>query len=190
MKWIILALTFIKSPPLVLFRPAETSLTIWLYGNRFIKGAAVLALAGILDKNNQCNRTWRGLNSVHTKQELARSESNEILEINILQKFSPMLFGCKDLLSLLEHQPKLGASLAPTRKGSFRYCGILIKVIYLSVSLKKALIVSWKVIHTFQLLKGKLCLTASLNISFLKCSPSVSFPFLSMKNLRGLSLEV
>ena len=31
---------------------SETSLMLWLHGNGFIKGGALLALAGILHKNN------------------------------------------------------------------------------------------------------------------------------------------
>ena len=54
----ILALTFTKSLCLVLFRPAETSLMLWLYGNRFIKRAAL------------------------------RSESNEMSEKNVLQNLA------------------------------------------------------------------------------------------------------
>ena len=47
-----------------------------------------LALADILHKNNLYSRTWGGLNIVFSKLELARSKSNEILTINVLQKFS------------------------------------------------------------------------------------------------------
>ena len=52
----ILALTFTSSLCLclALLRPTETSLMVWLYGNGFIKKAALLflALAGILHKNS------------------------------------------------------------------------------------------------------------------------------------------
>ena len=48
-----------------------------------------LALADIPYKNTQCHRTLGGLSSVCAESEPANSKSNEILEINVLQKFTP-----------------------------------------------------------------------------------------------------
>ena len=48
-----------------------------------------LALAGIYYKYNQCHTTLGGLSSVCAKLEPASSKSNEILEICVLQKFTP-----------------------------------------------------------------------------------------------------
>ena len=48
-----------------------------------------LALADILHKKNYCSWTLGGLSSVSTKLEQARFKSNQILQINLLQKFSP-----------------------------------------------------------------------------------------------------
>ena len=48
----ILALTFTKSLCLVLLRPDETLLMLWLYGNSFIKRAALRFKSnGILETN-------------------------------------------------------------------------------------------------------------------------------------------
>ena len=53
-----------------------------------------LALAGIPYKYNQCHTTLGGLSSVCAKIDPASSKNNEILEINVLQKFtSHALFG-------------------------------------------------------------------------------------------------
>ena len=62
---------------------------LWQYGNGFIKRPAILALAGILHKNNYCNRTWGGLSSP-IKLEPVKSKRKEILQINVLQKSSPI----------------------------------------------------------------------------------------------------
>ena len=52
----------------------------------------VLVLADMLPKNNAVELGWGGgewLSSVCTKLEPARSKSNKILDVNVLQKFSP-----------------------------------------------------------------------------------------------------
>ena len=74
---------------LSIFRPAETLLMLWLCGNNLIKAAAFLALADIPTYKNNSG-TWEGPNSVCSKLKPARSKSNEILQINVLQKFSPL----------------------------------------------------------------------------------------------------
>ena len=48
---IIFVLIFKESLCLVLLRPAETSLMLWLHGNGFIKRADLLALADIIQNN-------------------------------------------------------------------------------------------------------------------------------------------
>ena len=48
-----------------------------------------LALAGITYKYNQCHTTSGGLSSACAKLEPASSKHNELLEINVLQKFVP-----------------------------------------------------------------------------------------------------
>ena len=48
-----------------------------------------LALAGTPYKYNQCHTTLGGLSSVCVKSEPAGSKNKEILEINVLQKFTP-----------------------------------------------------------------------------------------------------
>ena len=47
------------------------------------------ALAGIPYKYNQCHATLGELSSMCAKIEPASSKNNEILEINVLQKFTP-----------------------------------------------------------------------------------------------------
>ena len=84
---VILALNFTKSYCLVLLKPVETSLMLWLYGNDFINRATLSGSCRHTSKNNWRGRAWGRLISVCTKLEPARSESNEILEINVLQKF-------------------------------------------------------------------------------------------------------
>ena len=46
------------------------------------------ALAGISYKYNKCHTALEGLSSVCAKLEPASSKNNEILEINVLQKFT------------------------------------------------------------------------------------------------------
>ena len=54
-----------------------------------LKEPLFLALTDILHKNTQCSKTWGGLSSVCTKLESARSKSDEIVEINVLQNVKP-----------------------------------------------------------------------------------------------------
>ena len=64
---------------------------LWLHGNNSILRAAILALAGIPYKYNQCRTTLGGLSSVCAKLEPLSSKNNEIhnRQINVLQKFTP-----------------------------------------------------------------------------------------------------
>ena len=88
-KLMILALTFTKFLCLVLLRPAEASLMHGYMETTLLKELLFLVLADILHKNILCSRTSGGLSGVCTKLEPDTSESNEILEINVLQKSSP-----------------------------------------------------------------------------------------------------
>ena len=54
----------------------------------YSKNCRFLAFAGIPYKYNQCDTTLGGLSSVCAKLEPASSQNNEILEINVLQKFT------------------------------------------------------------------------------------------------------
>ena len=56
-----------------------------------------LALAGILYKYDQFHTTLGGLNSVCAKLELTSSKNNDILEINVLQKFTPRALQAKQV---------------------------------------------------------------------------------------------
>ena len=51
-----------------------------------LKELFFLALTDTLHKNNWCRRTSPRLSSVYTQLKLARSKSNETLEVNVLQK--------------------------------------------------------------------------------------------------------
>ena len=63
---------------------------LWFYENDSILTQHFLAFTktkDTFDKNKQCHKTLEGLSSVCGKLEPASSKSNEILEINVLQKF-------------------------------------------------------------------------------------------------------
>ena len=46
------------------------------------------------NKNRRCHMALEGLSSVCAKLQPASSKNNEILEINVLQKFTPPAFFC------------------------------------------------------------------------------------------------
>ena len=73
----------------MLLKPGKTALMLWLHRNDPILRAAIfLALAGIPKKYNQCHTTLGGSNSVCAKLEPTSLKSNEMIEINALQKFT------------------------------------------------------------------------------------------------------
>ena len=93
----------------MLLKPVKTAFMLWLNGNDSILRAAIfLALAGMPYKYTQCHTTLGELSSVRAKLEPASSKNNEILEINILQKFTPhaLFLGCKKcwLFDCLQNQ--------------------------------------------------------------------------------------
>ena len=64
---------------------------LWFYENDSILNATFSAFAKTTDKfnkNKRCHMTLEGLSSVCAKLETASSKNNEILEINVLQKFT------------------------------------------------------------------------------------------------------
>ena len=73
----------------MLLKPGKTALMIWLHRNdSILRAATFLALAGIPEKYNQCHTTLGGSNSVCAKLEPTSLKSNEMIEINALQKFT------------------------------------------------------------------------------------------------------
>ena len=73
----------------MLLKLVKTALLLWLRGNdSYSETCHVLALSGIPYKYNQCHTTLEGLSSVCTKSESASSKNKDILEINVLQKFT------------------------------------------------------------------------------------------------------
>ena len=87
-KSTIFAWNFTSILCMLLLKPVKTSLMLWLHGNDSIL-RALLALLGILYKFTQCHTTLGGLSSVCAKLLPASSKNNEILKINVLQKFMP-----------------------------------------------------------------------------------------------------
>ena len=75
----------------MLLKPADkTALMLWLHGKDSIPKAAIfLVLSGIPYKYNKCHTTLGGLSHVCVKLASASCKNNEILEVNILQKFTP-----------------------------------------------------------------------------------------------------
>ena len=64
---------------------------LWFYENDSILNAIFFGFAKTtetFDKNKRCYMTLEGLTSVCAKLELASSKNNEILAINVLQKFT------------------------------------------------------------------------------------------------------
>ena len=57
----------------------------------------LLALAGILYKYDQFHTTSGGLSNVCAKLELTSSKNNEMLEINVLQKFTRRALQAKQI---------------------------------------------------------------------------------------------
>ena len=71
----------------MLLKPVKVAFMLWLHGNNSILRAAIfLALAGI---PYELPYKFGGLISVCDKLEPAISQNNEILKINVLQKFTP-----------------------------------------------------------------------------------------------------
>ena len=92
-----LALTFTKSLCLVLLRPAETSLMQYGYiETNLLKSCSLWRLQTYFTKITNALGLGVELSNVCTKLEPARSKrkprkSNEILQINVGQNFSPCL---------------------------------------------------------------------------------------------------
>ena len=63
------------------------ALMLWLKGKSAILKFAMFE--GMPCKHNQCHTTLGGLSSVCAKLEPSSSKTNEILEINVLQKLTP-----------------------------------------------------------------------------------------------------
>ena len=67
---------------------------LWFYENDSIFNANLLAFTktttDTFNKNKRCYVTLKGLSSVYAKLELASSKNNEILAINVLQKFTSL----------------------------------------------------------------------------------------------------
>ena len=81
----------------MLLKPVKTALMLWLHGNDSILIAALfLALTGTPYKYNQCHTTFGVLSSVCAKLESSGSKNNEILEINVLQKFTSHALWAQD----------------------------------------------------------------------------------------------
>ena len=73
----------------MILKPVKMALMQWLQGNDSIQRAAIiLAFVGIPYKYNHCHTALGGLGSVCANLEPASSKNNEILEINVLQKFT------------------------------------------------------------------------------------------------------
>ena len=62
---------------------------LWLYGNCFITFWFLQTSFGKITNAPGLEEDRGGLSNVSTKLELSRSESNETLEINVLQRISP-----------------------------------------------------------------------------------------------------
>ena len=92
-----------------------------------LKELLLLALADVFYENNECTRAWGGLSSVGTKLEpAARSESNVILETNVLQKFSPHAIYLYCVISFLCHLTLFCASklLQLTLASVYKVCDL------------------------------------------------------------------
>ena len=66
------------------------SIKLWFYGNDSdlkLHSSAFEKAPNTPIKYKQCHMNFRGLSSVWAKLELVRSENNDILEINVLEKF-------------------------------------------------------------------------------------------------------
>ena len=64
---------------------------LWFYENDSILNATFSAFKKATESfniNKRCHMTLEGVSSVCAKLELAGSKNNEILEINVLQKFT------------------------------------------------------------------------------------------------------
>ena len=85
----------------MLLKPVKVAFILWLHGNSSILRAAIfLALAGI---PYELPYKFGGLISVCDKLEPAISQSNEILKINVLQKFTPhALFHNPEYVTLIK----------------------------------------------------------------------------------------
>ena len=62
---------------------------LWLYENDYIHFSASTKTTDTFNKNKRCHMTLEGLSSVCAISEPASSKNNEMLDINVLQKFTP-----------------------------------------------------------------------------------------------------
>ena len=75
---------------------------LWFYENDSILHTTFSAFTKTTDKcnkNKQCHTTLKGLRSVCAKLEPASSKNNEILEINVLQKFTSQVLSFRPSLN-------------------------------------------------------------------------------------------
>ena len=99
---------------------------LWFYGNdHFLHFLAFTKTADKSNENEQCHMTFRGLSGVWAKLEPARSDKNdEILEINVLRKFTLHAPHLLTLLPWILDQSKVGSerlNLNETGKGVFHF---------------------------------------------------------------------
>ena len=73
----------------MLLKPIKTALNVMVTRKRlYSESWHFLVLAGLPYKYNQCHTTLGRLSGVCAKLEPANSKNNEMLEINVLQKFT------------------------------------------------------------------------------------------------------
>ena len=101
----------------MLLKSVKTALMLWLQGNDPTLRAAIFCNCRHTYKYTHCHTTLGGLSSVYAELEPASSKSNEILEINVLQKFTP----CSSFLRLI-------ASLATAHKNNLNCLTVTISL--------------------------------------------------------------